>query len=148
MFYPTEDVAKGVKLHYLDEFKSSWDFLLVIVLIFSSLSSPYTLAFVDDDDRKWKYINMIVDICFTIDIPMAFNTAFFDDDYKIVDNRKTIACNYLKGWFLIDIGAVMPFELIFGSIGTYNGLVKMAKIGRLYKLIKLTRMLRVLKFLK
>jgi hypothetical protein len=121
---------------------------LVLVLIFSSLMSPYRLAFVEEDDTKWKIINTFVDLCFTIDIFIVFNTAYYDDDYQIVDQRSEIAKTYLKGWFIIDIGAVMPFELIFGSIGTYNGLIKIARIGRLYKLLKLTRMLRVFKFLK
>jgi hypothetical protein len=148
MFYPTEDIAKGTRLHGMDEFKSSWDLLLVIVLIFSSLMSPYRLAFIEVDDTKWKIINTFVDMCFTIDILIVFNTAYYDEDYKIVEDRKNIAKTYLKGWFIIDVGAVIPFEFIFGSIGTYNGLIKIARIGRLYKLLKLTRMLRVFKFLK
>jgi hypothetical protein len=148
MFYPTEDIAKGQRLHSLDEFKSAWDLLLVIVLIFSSLMSPYRLAFIEVDDTKWKIINSLVDICFTLDIFIVFNTAYYDEDYKIVEDRKIIAKTYLKGWFIIDVGAVVPFELIFGSIGSYNGLIKIARIGRLYKLLKLTRMLRVFKFLK
>ena len=148
MFYPIEDHAKGVKVSALDEFKSSWDFCLVIVLIFSSLMSPYRLAFVEEDDTKWKIINMVVDLMFTFDIIVIFNTAYYDDDYKIVEDRKVIAKIYLKGWFIIDIGAVIPFEVIFGTFASYNGLIKIARIGRLYKLLKLSRMLRVFKLLK
>jgi hypothetical protein len=148
MFYPTEDLAKNAKLHPLDEFKSTWDLLLVLVLIFSSLSVPYRLAFEEAEDTKWKIINIFVDLCFTLDIPLVFNTAYFDDDFKIVENRKDIAANYLKGWFIIDLSAVIPFELLLGSVGSYNGLVKITRFGKLYKLIKLTRMIRMLKFLK
>lgn len=88
MFYPTEDQAKGVRISALDEFKSSWDFCLVIVLIFSSLMSPYRLAFVEQDDTKWRIINIVVDLMFSFDIVVVFNTAYYDDDYKIVEDRK------------------------------------------------------------
>ena len=65
------------------------------VLIFSSVMSPYRLAFVEEDDTKWKVINAVVDTLFTIDILIVFNSAYYDDDYKIVENRKIIAKNYL-----------------------------------------------------
>ena len=120
----------------------------MIVLIFSSVMSPYRLAFVEEDDTKWKIINAVVDSLFTADILVAFNSAYYDDDYVIVEDRKTIAKFYLKGWFFIDFGAVIPFEYILGSIGSYNGLIKIARIGRLYKLVKLTRIIRIFKFLK
>jgi hypothetical protein len=148
MFYPTEDFAKDAKSNPLDEFKNTWDLCLVLVLIFSSLMSPYRLAFVEEDDTTWKVINTVVDLVFGIDILVVFNTAYYDDDYKIVEDRKVIATTYMKGWFIIDFGAIVPFEFIFGSIGSYNGLIKIARIGRLYKLLKLTRMLRVFKFVK
>lgn len=31
----------------------------------------------------------------------------------IVDDRKEIAINYLKGWFLLDVMAVIPFDILF-----------------------------------
>jgi hypothetical protein len=72
----------------MDEFKNGWDLCLAIVLIFSSLMSPYRLAFVEEDDTKWKVINTIVDLMFTMDIFIVFNSAYYDDDYKIVEDRK------------------------------------------------------------
>jgi hypothetical protein len=53
--------------------------------------SPYRLAFVEEDDKKWKVINLVVDLMFTIDIFVVFNTAYYDDDYKIVEDRKVVA---------------------------------------------------------
>jgi len=57
----------------------------------------------------------------------------------------------LLGWFVPDVLAVLPIELIMGANrGTMNlnGMIRITKLGRLYKLIKLTRMLRMLKMLK
>jgi hypothetical protein len=30
----------------------------------------------------------------------------------MIDDRKVIALNYLKGWFIIDLVAILPFDLI------------------------------------
>jgi hypothetical protein len=64
-----------------------------------------------------------------------------------MDDRKQLAANYIKGWFTVDILAIIPFESILDA-SNLNGLVRLAKIGRLYKLVKLTRLLRVLKIMK
>ena len=70
---------------------------------------------------------------------------------------KNVAVNYLKGWFLIDLMAVLPFDVIMqdiqniGSGGTnsqYNKLVRVTRIGKLYRLVKITKLLRVLKMFK
>ena len=81
MFYPTEDAGKGAKYYVLDEFKNAWDFALAIVLIFSSVMSPYRIAFVEEDDTKWRIINLVVDSAFSLDILIVFNSAYYDDDY-------------------------------------------------------------------
>jgi hypothetical protein len=35
------------------------------------------------------------------------------EDYNIIDDRKEIAINYLKGWFTLDILSCIPY----GEIG-------------------------------
>lgn len=57
--------------------------------------------------------------------------------------------NYLKGWFTIDVLAIVPFDVILSSMqSNVNGIVRIARVGRLYKLVKLTRLLRIMKIMK
>ena len=49
---------------------------------------------------------------FLIDIIVSYPTAFYDDDFKIVDDRCIIATEYIRGWFLIDLLSIFPFTLI------------------------------------
>ena len=65
----------------------------------------------------------------------------------IIDDRKAIFCNYFKGWFFIDILAIIPFDIILEK-SNFNSLVRIARFGRLYKLVKLSRIMRVLKVFK
>ena len=76
--------------------------------------------------------------------------------HDIIDNRNKIASKYLKGWFLIDFMAVLPFEEIIRFVtqsgnennNGYNKLVRMSRLSKLYKLIKITRLIRLLKVMK
>lgn len=55
----------------------------------------------------------------------------------------------MTGWFIIDIIAIFPFNLILSTEGDdLNGMAKITRIGRMYKLVKLTRLLRILKMVK
>jgi hypothetical protein len=86
---------------------------------------------------------------FGIDILVIFNSAFYDDEFQIVEDRWIISKAYLQSWFVIDLLAIMPFELILqGTTDNYQDIVRFARIGRMYKLIKMIRLIRVLKIVK
>ena len=82
--------------------------------MFTCIVTPARLAFDFKDDSTtddegvdhWEIINYIVDICFLIDIFFTFNSAYIDEDFKVISSRKVIAVNYLKGWFTIDFVAI------------------------------------------
>ena len=66
--------------------------------------------------------------------------------------RKTIARNYFRGWFFIDLLASFPYTLIFGSIndGTdspswLNHSARLLKVLRFFRFIKVIRLIRVFK---
>jgi len=138
-------------------YKSNWDTLITFILIFTCLVTPARLAFTFNDagDKwdldTWESVNLFIDICFFIDIIFNFNTAYIDEDFRVISDRKIIAKNYLKGWFTIDLIAIFQFQLVFNdsSGGTnVSGVARISKIGRAFKLIKLTRLLRIVKMVK
>lgn len=58
-------------------------------------------------------LNVSVDILFAIEIVIFFNTSYYDsENQKYITSRKEIASNYLKGWFLLDLIAVFPFDKV------------------------------------
>lgn len=90
-------------------------------------------------------INYTVDGMFLIDIVMIFNSAIYDEDYEIIDDRCTITKNYLTGWFIIDFVPILPFELMFKSNGEASNMVRISRMGRLYKILKLLKLIRLMK---
>lgn len=98
---------------------------------------------------------MVIDVCFGLDIIVVFFSAFYDEDFYIIDNLKDIARYYLFGWFLLDILAIVPFDHLAAinnddsdSSGNVNAVARIAKLGRMQKLIKLSRLIRILKVVK
>ena len=90
-----------------------------------------------------------MDVFFLLDIFINFLSAYEDEHFNIIDDHKTIACTYLQGWFMVDVLAILPFDLIFSSIDNKaNSLARLSRIGKLYKLVKITRLLRLIKVVK
>ena len=65
----------------------------------------------------------------------------------LIDDRAVITKTYLTGWFLVDLIAIIPIDLIFNVTG-FTGLLRVIKIGKLSRLVKLTRLIRILKIMK
>ena len=60
--------------------------------------------------------DLIVDIMFIIDILINFRTTYVNKNDEVVSHPGKIAVHYFKGWFLIDVVAAIPFDLLmFGS---------------------------------
>ena len=51
-----------------------------------------------------------MDFIFGIDIIVVFFSAYYNEDFKIIDDRAAIAREYVKGWFLLDFVAIIPFD--------------------------------------
>ena len=117
-------------LHY-SPFKAVWDWLILILVIYTAIFTPYVAAFLlnepssrpgADNGSSSRYndplniIDLIVDVMFIIDILINFRTTYVNKNDEVVSHPGKIAVHYFKGWFLIDMVAAIPFDLLlFGS---------------------------------
>ena len=122
---------------------------MTIILLTTCFKSPYDIAFNNDPSIWNKFIDYAIDILFLIDIIVIFNTAFYDENFETVENRKQIFIAYFSSWFFIDLISCIPFDDVFVNVdNSYNTLTRIARVGRLYKLVKLTRLFRLLKIIR
>ena len=131
-------------------FYSCWQVIIILALLITCFITPHRLAFLghnQDEALSILIIQETINTIFILDIIIIFNTALLNDYNEIIDNRVVIAKLYMKGWLLIDLLAVIPFDLILNS-SQFNQLIRIVRIGRLYKLAKLTRLFRMLKLAK
>jgi len=114
-------------LHY-SPFKAVWDWLILLLVIYTAIFTPYSAAFLlHDQDEAQRHrcgyscsplnvVDLMVDIMFIIDILINFRTTYVNSNEEVVSHPARIAVHYFKGWFLIDMVAAIPFDLlIFGS---------------------------------
>lgn len=59
-----------------------------------------------------EIIDLIVDIMFIVDIIINFRTTYVNENDEVVSHPGKIAVHYFKGWFVIDMIAAVPFDLM------------------------------------
>lgn len=120
-------------LHY-SPFKAVWDWLILILVIYTAICTPYVAAFLLNDpdyverakqneeniyaryNDPLTIIDLLVDVMFIVDILINFRTTYVNKNDEVVSHPGKIAVHYFKGWFLIDMVAAIPFDLLlFGS---------------------------------
>lgn len=57
------------------------------------------------------FFDISVDVTFIVDIIINFRTTFVNSNDEVVSHPGKIAVHYLKGWFIIDLVAAIPFDL-------------------------------------
>lgn len=96
--------------------KGIWDVLITLVLLVSCIMTPLDIAFQGDDVPTASFVfNTVIDVLFGIDVIVIFNTAYYNQDVDLIDSRRIISINYIKGWFTIDMLAIIPFDSIMNA---------------------------------
>ena len=85
-----------------------WDLLIAILILYSSIITPYEIAFFDTNQSNW--FEIFIDILLAIDIVLTFFSAYTDDKENLVKNHKKIIKKYLQSRLVTVIIPVLPFE--------------------------------------
>ncbi|XP_077556363.1 eag-like K[+] channel isoform X1 [Haemaphysalis longicornis] len=94
------------------------------------------------DGNRTIISDVIVEAMFIIDIGLNFRTTFVNKKGEVVAHPKSVALNYLRGWFIVDLLAALPFDLL-NAAGLYS------RDNQMYlHLLKLTRLLRLARLLQ
>jgi len=115
-------------------FKAVWDWIVLFLVMYTAIITPYVAAFVLTRDRNegtvvamhtaahvtphstvfddpLMILDFIVDVMFMIDIFINFRTTFVDGTDHVVSDPCRVATHYMKGWLMVDMIAAIPFEL-------------------------------------
>ncbi|KAI3379160.1 hypothetical protein SNEBB_001485 [Seison nebaliae] len=142
--------AKCTILHY-SIFKTIWDWIILFFVIYTAVSTPYHAAFLiesgEEESDKVKAvmtnIDYAVDVLFVLDILINFRTTYVNEKGELISEQIRIAKKYLTGWFVIDLLAAIPFDLILKvmieDIKKIPTLVGLLKTARLLRLIRVAR---------
>ncbi|XP_019756627.2 potassium voltage-gated channel subfamily H member 8 isoform X2 [Dendroctonus ponderosae] len=141
--YKTAAVKKSrfIISHY-GVFKNAWDWLILIATFYVAVVVPYNASFLrPETERPSVIMDVFVEALFFIDILLNFRTTFVNKKGEVVSDWRSISVNYLKTWFVVDLLAALPFDLLYALYGEESG-------PSHTHLIKLTRLLRLLRLLQ
>ncbi|XP_070164147.1 voltage-gated delayed rectifier potassium channel KCNH8 isoform X3 [Polyergus mexicanus] len=140
--YKTSAIKKSqfVLSHY-GGFKSCWDWLILIATFYVAIIVPYNASFINTD-RPTMVSDVVVEALFIIDILLNFRTTYVSRKGEVVSNSKSIAVNYVKGWFFVDLVAALPFDFlyasdVYSSEDTAHSNIHLVKLTRLLRLARL-----------
>lgn len=132
----------------------------MLLAFWNCISIPFDVAFEPNDNMTYIIVEYIIDICFFIDILVAFRTTYINSKtgFEVVEGSK-IALNYingdyiLTGRFFVDLAASIPFENVYtwfvvvGESSSNNDLTRVKLLG-LLKLVRLLRLGRIIRYMK
>ncbi|XP_056913519.1 potassium voltage-gated channel subfamily H member 6-like isoform X2 [Takifugu flavidus] len=158
----TPRIQKWTILHY-SPFKAVWDWVILLLVIYTAIFTPYSATFLLSDQEETAMqtcgyscspldvVDFIVDIMFIVDIVINFRTTYVNSNEEVVTQSSLIAVHYFKGWFLIDMVAAIPFDLLIfrsadevlrgGGEGETTTLIGLLKTARLLRLVRVARKL-------
>lgn len=140
-------------LYPYQKHKQIWDLFIALLLLITCVYTPIDIAFQEKSSvgkvmKGGDIFNIVTDLLFLVDIFVNFNSAFYDEDMEVIDDRKRVVKNYVTSWFVIDFLAIFPFTFAFGSEDSYNSLIRITRLGKITRIIKLMKILRILKVIK
>lgn len=127
-----------------DDKKMYYDGFMSVIVIMTCVYTPLDISIEDFVSNEMKIVLYVVDFIFFIDILINFNSAYYDDQFNIKETRKEIGVNYVKGWFFLDLLAILPMEA-FGGDSSLSKISRLGKITRLTRVIKLVKVVNLVK---
>uniref|UniRef100_A0A3Q4GEG2 Potassium voltage-gated channel, subfamily H (eag-related), member 8 n=1 Tax=Neolamprologus brichardi TaxID=32507 RepID=A0A3Q4GEG2_NEOBR len=131
--------SKFILLHY-STFKAGWDWLILLATFYVAVTVPYNVCFIGNDDdltRSTTVSDIAVEILFIIDIVFNFRTTYVSKSGQVVFDARQICIHYLTTWFIIDLVAALPFDLLYMRSGEMYNMVHLLKTVRLIRLLRL-----------
>ena len=132
-------------------FKTKWNFLIVILILYSIIVTPYRIAFsptlqgrVDSLNFSF-FLEIFVETVLVMDIIINFFQAYYDEEENLVISRNKIVVNYLQGWFIIDMGTSLPASYV--NLIMYYYSIQSASMYNFYITFKWLKVLRIIKLL-
>ncbi|EGB04850.1 hypothetical protein AURANDRAFT_72413 [Aureococcus anophagefferens] len=135
------------------DWRLNWDIFTMFLIVFVMLVTPFELAFINSVgfNASFKSLspfepnqhtglliaNWFVNLGFVIDVVFNFLTAIHDEQqHRWIMSHSEIAGCYLRSWFVLDAGTIVPIEYFAGSEAS---LIRLLRLMRLFKLVKVLK---------
>lgn len=138
-------------LHPFTMVSTVYDMGQLAAIIYILVVLPYRLAFdaAPDSTQAVFYIDLVVDISLAFDILLNFFRFYVHmTTGRLMTESTNIRKRYLKSWFLVDLGSVIPFDYVMRLFSASKGTDAAARSTKMLRLAKLARFARLAKLFK
>ena len=127
--------------------KQRFDFVIIFCVIFNCFTIPVEIAFSPKSMKHTLFFafNSVVDFLFLIDIIVCFRVTYINDFGIEISDPDKIKWRYIKGTFIIDLFATIPFDVLMEAIVGYE--ISSLNFFGLFKLGRLLRINKIIQFL-
>ena len=125
--------------------RTYWDIIIGGCILYSGVFVPLSIAFAASKNRIGFFgiIELITDFLLLLDVLANFRTGFYDRHGKLVMDPRACRNRYLKTWFIIDLAASLPFDLMLAPIQSANAFKSTSvQVMRLARLLRFSRLFR------
>jgi voltage-gated potassium channel len=118
----------------------AWDALVTAATVVIAVVTPVDIVF-DSVDAGWlRVISVAISVLFAIDIRRRLSRPITAGGRPVTD-AAVIRRHYLRGWFVVDLLAAIPFDVIAAAPGIADG--DAATVVRFLGLLRLLRVARI-----
>ncbi|XP_043822027.1 potassium voltage-gated channel subfamily H member 3 isoform X3 [Dromiciops gliroides] len=123
--------------------RATWDGFILLATLYVAVTVPYSVcvsAAREPNEARGppSVCDLAVEVLFILDIVLNFRTTFVSKSGQVVFAPRSICLHYVTTWFLLDVIAALPFDLLHAfEVNVYFG-------AHLLKTVRLLRLLRLL----
>lgn len=122
-----------------------WNTIISICLLYTALILPVQVSFYPHVKTVFSVVEILTAIIFSLDVFVNFNRSFLRKDHTYEVNRKRIAIQYLKTWFVVDFIACVPITRFIENSHPMNQHLKLLKLHKVFNLIRIFRIVSEIK---
>ena len=156
-----QELASSWVLHPGSPYKFAWDAFLAVLVVYSVVVVPLRIGFNEEASPRSAifWFEVSIDFVFIIDIVVNCRTAYLTAHGLLEKRPRQIARHYLLSWFVVDVSASIPVDLILLANQAFmeddgseernsyrmTKLIKALRLTRLLRLVRLVKLARVIK---
>ena len=134
-------------LHPETQSRAYWDVFMMLLVCYYALVTPINICF-DESPFDVLELEVLFNCFFVVDIFLQFFTSYKHTRGPSAGRLETrhdeIIKRYLKGWFLIDLVASFPLDIIMNAASDDDS-AGGSSINRLLRLVRSVKLMRILR---
>ncbi|GLI60371.1 hypothetical protein VaNZ11_002496, partial [Volvox africanus] len=120
--------------------RMTWDIVMLVVVLYVAVVTPLKISFPEATHLLILHVvDLVATACLSVDVIVNLRTAYISPIGELVRDSRLIASRYIRGMFLLDVAAAIPFNVILhkhDQVTPWLALLKLIPLLRLVRLMK------------